>query len=133
MQGEQAAEAPLAVPTEELTRKRSSPLKSIWKFIRQKPLGAIGFGLIIFLFLMTIGPPTGKVGAPSLPDQPFGFELGQPIMARYDDEDKFYDPDGGLKQYASPDADHWFGTDNNGRDTWARIVVGSRRSLFVGI
>ena len=133
MQGEQAAEAPLATPVDELTRKRPSPLRGIWKFIRQKPLGAIGFGLIIFLFLMTLGAPTGKVGAPSLPDRPFGFELGQSFMARYSDEDKFYDPDGGLKQYASPDADHWFGTDNNGRDIWARIAVGARRSLFVGI
>jgi len=133
VQGEQAAEAPLATPVEELTRKRPSLLRGIWKFIRQKPLGAIGFGLIIFLFLMTLGAPNGKVGAPSLPDRPFGFELGQSFMARYSDEDKFYDTDGGLKQYAPPDADHWFGTDNNGRDIWARIAVGARRSLFVGI
>lgn len=133
MQGEQAADAPLTVPAGELTRKRPSMLRGIWKFIRQKPLGAIGFALIILLFVLTLGLPTGNVGAPSLPDRPFGFELDQSFMARYDAEDKFYDPDGGLKQYASPDGDHWFGTDNNGRDLWARIVVGARRSMFVGI
>lgn len=133
MQGEQAAAAPVATPADELTRQRPSILRGIWKFIRQKPLGAIGVGLILILILMTLGAPTGKVGAPSLPDRPFGFEIGQPFMARYDDEDKFFDTDGGVMQLASPSADHWLGTDNNGRDTWARIVVGARRSLFVGI
>ncbi len=113
--------------------KRPSVLHNVWKFIRKKPLGAIGFGLVIFLFLMTLGPPTGNVGAPSLPNSPFGIELGQPFMARYGQEDKFYDPDGGLKRLAAPDADHWFGTDNAGRDIWSRTVVGARRSLFVGI
>jgi len=134
VQGEQAAEAPLVAPAEELTMpKRPSVLHGIVKFCRKKPLGAIGFGLVILLFLLTIGAPTGKVGAPSLPDRPFGFEMSQSFMARYDGEDKFYDPDGGLKILSAPDADHWFGTDSAGRDIWARTVVGARRSLFVGI
>ena len=134
MQGERAAEVTVPAPAEAATLpRRANPVQQVWKFIRKKPLGAIGFGLVLLLVAMTLGPPTGKVGAPSLPDRPFGFELGAPLMARYDDEDKFFDADGGLKQLAPPDADHWFGTDNNGRDTWARTVVGARRSLFVGI
>lgn len=32
-----------------------------------------------------------------------------------------------------PSADHWFGTDEFGRDVFARIVYGSRISIFVGI
>lgn len=32
----------------------------------------------------------------------------------------------------NPNAEHWFGTDNYGRDLFARIVHGSRNSLLVG-
>ena len=33
----------------------------------------------------------------------------------------------------SPSADHWFGTDNFGRDLFGRIIHGARYSLFFGI
>jgi peptide/nickel transport system permease protein len=33
----------------------------------------------------------------------------------------------------TPGSDHWFGTDELGRDIFARIVYGTRISLFVGI
>lgn len=32
-----------------------------------------------------------------------------------------------------PSAEHWFGTDRNTRDLWARVVVGTRVSLAVGL
>lgn len=31
----------------------------------------------------------------------------------------------------APSADHWFGTDNLGRDIWSRVVYGSRSTLIV--
>lgn len=33
----------------------------------------------------------------------------------------------------SPTTDHWFGTDNLGRDNWARVLEGIRISLIVGV
>ena len=101
-------------------------LRGIRKFVRKKPLGAFGFALIIFLFAMTLGTPKAEFGPPALPDRPFGFELGPPWMQRYAPETLF-------TEYESPSAQHWMGTDQNGRDTWSRVVNGARRSLFVGV
>lgn len=36
-------------------------------------------------------------------------------------------------QLDAPSGEHWFGTDNLGRDIWARIVFGARVSLAAGI
>ena len=36
-------------------------------------------------------------------------------------------------KYATPSAEHWFGCDEFGRDIFARIVHGTRISLFVGV
>src|SRR5438477_3472827 len=38
-----------------------------------------------------------------------------------------------LLRYASPSAQHWFGTDGLGRDVFSRVVYGARISLEVGI
>jgi peptide/nickel transport system permease protein len=32
-----------------------------------------------------------------------------------------------------PGADHWFGTDNVGRDTYSRVVYGTRLALYIGL
>lgn len=130
---EQAPASTLGTPEAGVVlRKRPSALSNVLKFTRRKPLGAFGFFLVFVLFAMTLGTPKAEFGLPSLPDRPFGFELDSPWLARYDDEDTFYDADGGTSQFESPSGDHWFGTDKNGRDIYARIVFGARRSMFVG-
>jgi peptide/nickel transport system permease protein len=106
--------------------------QGVLKFIRKKPLGALGFALVGFMFIATLGWPTGEVGVPSLPNAPLGFEMGDPWFQRYGAEETFYAGDR-LRIYENPSANHWLGTDKNGRDTWSRIVNGARRSLYIGI
>jgi peptide/nickel transport system permease protein len=50
-----------------------------------------------------------------------------PLISRYDPQHI----QGGHRDKA-PDAEHWLGTDRNGRDVYARLVVGARVSLSVG-
>ncbi|MBB6693692.1 ABC transporter permease [Cohnella xylanilytica] len=51
-----------------------------------------------------------------------------PVIARFDP--LAVDVANRLK---GPDAMHWFGTDNFGRDTFSRVAYGARISMFVGI
>jgi peptide/nickel transport system permease protein len=130
---EQAA-GPFGAPAAEAALpKRPSALSNVLKFVRRKPLGAFGFFLVFLMFAMTLGTPKAEFGVPSLPDRPLGFELGSPWMARYYEQDTFYDSSGRTRLNEAPSAAHWFGTDNNGRDMYARIVVGARRSVFIGM
>ncbi|GAA4491719.1 ABC transporter permease [Microbacterium panaciterrae] len=39
----------------------------------------------------------------------------------------------GAARLKPPSGEHWFGTDNYGRDVFARVVVGARSSLAVGV
>jgi peptide/nickel transport system permease protein len=121
---------PAEAPTTEIPQ-RPAWWRGVGKFIRRKPLGAIGFGLAGFLLLLTLGTPKAEVGVPELPNRPLGFELGEPWFQRYGPEEVFYNPEGRVRAYEDPSSDHWLGTDNAGRDMWARLVNGARRSLSV--
>jgi len=58
------------------------------------------------------------------------------LVAVFANQVQRYDPIN-YQSYASanqgPSLEHWFGTDYLGRDTWSRLVHGSRISLFVGV
>jgi peptide/nickel transport system permease protein len=80
--------------------------EEVVKFIRTKPLGAAGALIILLmLFLATFAN----------------------VLAPYDP----YQGDYGV-QFARPSAEHWFGTDEFGRDLLSRIMYGARIALFVG-
>lgn len=131
---EQAGTAVAAAEVEWVLPRRPGFLTSALRFVRRKPLGAFGLLMVFFLVAMTLGTPKPEFGVPELPSRPLGIELGKPWMARYDAEQFFRDPETGrLQQFQPPSWKHWLGTDNAGRDIWARIVWGARRSLFVGL
>ena len=134
MQQEQAVPVVLTPAVEAPLRKRANAGQNVLKFIKRKPLGAVGFAMIIFLFAMTLGTPKLEFGVPELPHRPFGFELGQPWMARYGEEEQFKSiSTRRLAQNTDPTIDNWLGTDSSGRDNWSRIVWGARRSLFLAV
>jgi len=85
---------------------RLTRLKAVGAFIRKKPLGAAGAVIILAM-------------------------LGAAILARplapYDPYQADYSA-----QFARPSADHWFGTDEFGRDVLTRILYGAQIALFVG-
>jgi peptide/nickel transport system permease protein len=122
----------VAAAAPEYVRPQKAWWHGVLKFARKKPLGAVGFTMAGVLFFMTLGTPTG-VAVPSLPNTPFGITMDSPWMERYGVEDNFYNEAGRLRIYEGPSSAHWLGTDKNGRDVWARVVNGARRSLWVGI
>ena len=74
-----------AIPTVTTAAPAAAPLRrakwwsGVLKFIRKKPLGAIGFAIVGMLIFATLGTPKPSFGAPSLPNRPLGFELRPPL------------------------------------------------------
>ena len=76
------------------------------KKILSNPLLTTGFGIIFLMVLIAIVVPfTGKM-------DPYAI-----------------DP---LNRLKPPSADHWFGTDDYGRDLFTRVIFGLRFSLIIG-
>jgi peptide/nickel transport system permease protein len=73
---------------------------------RHNPLAAIGVVLVIILVLFALFAPW------IAPQDPAGINLPTRL--------------------SPPSHDHWFGTDELGRDILSRIIYGSRISMFVG-
>jgi peptide/nickel transport system permease protein len=85
---------------------RLTVAEEVAKFIRTKPLGTVGALIIL-----------GMLGLAAFAE----------LLAPYDP----YLGDYGA-QFARPSAEHWFGTDEFGRDVLSRIMFGARIALFVG-
>lgn len=80
--------------------------KNFFRFCRTKPLGA--FGLLIIIALLIVAAFPGVFAKTS-----------------YDEIDI-------LGRLKGPSADNFFGSDNQGRDVYSRIVYGARTSVFIG-
>jgi ABC-type dipeptide/oligopeptide/nickel transport system permease subunit len=80
--------------------------RNVWWFLRRKPLGALSAAIIVVLLLLAAFPGAFTNQEPNR----------QSIFAREQ----------------GPSADHWFGTDQLGRDVYTRIVYGARTSVIIG-
>lgn len=80
---------------------------AVWQFIKSQPLGAAGL-LVILIYV--------------------GMAVGAKWISPFDPEEIDF-----AAQLARPSAEHWFGTDQFGRDVFSRLVYGARTALAVGI
>lgn len=84
--------------------KRANP---VWLFIRSQPLGFAGL-LVILAYLVSA--------------------IGAAWIAPYDPEAIDF-----AAMLGAPNAEHWLGTDQFGRDVLSRIIYGARTALAIGI
>ena len=83
------------------------PLQSrIWAILRAQPLGIAGAFIVVVMVAAALFAPYIASHDPELND--FGAML------------------------SAPDADHWLGTDEFGRDIFSRLVWGARTAMLVG-
>jgi peptide/nickel transport system permease protein len=79
--------------------------RAVRKFATRKPLGAIGFALLMMMIMSA---------------------LFAPVVATHDPNEQSI-----KNRLESSSAEHWFGTDQFGRDLFSRVVYGGRVSLRV--
>lgn len=86
--------------------RRPGQLQRMSYYFRRKPLGAIGVGIVVMVGVVAVFAPW---------------------IAPFEYQAQNYDA-----LNVAPSFTHLFGTDNFGRDSFSRIVAGSRISLMVG-
>ncbi|TGT35749.1 ABC transporter permease [Mesorhizobium sp. M8A.F.Ca.ET.165.01.1.1] len=95
----------LSAPVEAVAMSRLQ-LSDLPRLARRHPLVMIGGGLLVLLIILAIAAP---------------LYAGNPVNM---------DP---FNRLQPPSAEMWFGSDNLGRDVFARTIFGARISLMVGL
>lgn len=110
------------------------------RFFRTKPLG--GFGVVVIVALVFVAVFADRLSRYDpmqvfeVPNPAYDAELAEqaldnPSLKLLHPPEKFEPTT--FARNLGPSAKHWLGTDNNGRDLYARLVWGSQVSLIVGI
>lgn len=94
--------APVLSTPQRQQRRRSA----LWKSFRASPANLMGLVIVVLFFVFALGAPLVTLSSP------YTMQDGAELMP--------------------PSAGHWLGTDEFGRDIYARVVYGSRISLLVG-
>ncbi len=92
---------------EKIVGESTSYWKDAWRRFKKNKLATFGVIVIVLLAVMAF--------------------IGEPISG------ESYDKTNLMNVNKSPSADHWFGTDNLGRDVFARTWYGAKISLFIGL
>ena len=88
--------------------KKNNQMKEIWRRFKKSKTAMLGLVLLVFVLLIAIFADLIV---------PYSEAVTQNTSMRLH----------------GPSSEHWFGTDNLGRDVFARIVHGSRYSLWIGV
>ncbi|MBS7344619.1 MAG: ABC transporter permease [Caryophanon sp.] len=95
-----------ATTTEQVEKKEVGPWKEAWRSYKKSKVALVGAAIVLFVvFLAIFGPLLAPQG---INEQ----DLSQRLLP--------------------PSAEHWFGTDDFGRDIFSRIILGARISIAVG-
>ncbi|MDO4492510.1 MAG: ABC transporter permease [Clostridia bacterium] len=89
--------------------KRRSALQEVWRRFRKNP-GAM-LGLFMVILIVGVAIASG-----------FIFDYQKDVVAQHI-----------TQRLKPPSAQHWFGTDQLGRDIFARVLYGARYSLSIGL
>ena len=92
---------------EAITRPSITYWQDAWRRLKMNKVAMVGMVLLVLFSLMAVFAP---------------------YMTKYTYNQNNLDL---LNQL--PSKDHWFGTDGLGRDLWARVWMGARVSLFIGL
>lgn len=103
---EMQVENNLQPPIRPADEKAVSPWLEGWRSFKKNKLAIIGTGIVVFFILLAIFAP---VIAPS--------GINDQVLAN---------------KLQAPSSEHWFGTDDFGRDIFSRVIYGARISLWVG-
>ena len=89
--------------------KKRSQFEEVWRRLKKNKMAMIGLALVVFLILLAVFAD-------------FLFDYDSVVIKQNT-----------AIRLQGPSAEHWFGTDEFGRDILARLVHGGRISLVVGV
>ncbi len=96
-----------AIPSVPTPAARPGPWLAAWRRLRRRPTAIFGLVVVLLFTLMALFAPW--------------LGLQDPIATSW----------GAIRK--APSAAHWFGTDEIGRDVFARVVWGTQASLLAGV
>ncbi|QNK41053.1 ABC transporter permease [Caproicibacter fermentans] len=110
----QVKEAKKPLQAERNADKPESQVKAMWEALKTNKAAIAGLVLILILTVVAVVVWASELmGMRILPFDPNDSDLSQSFVA--------------------PNSQHWFGTDQLGRDIFSRVLDGTKISLFVGI